>query len=538
MLWHDVASDRDERARIQRRLEQETGTIFREARGRVALVYPSPYRVGMSSLGFQSIYGAIHAEPDRAAHRAFLPDPEAGDRPPLLTYEALAPISDYPVLAFSVAYELEIAGLIRCLELAGLPVRAEERGPKHPLVIAGGPLTFSNPLPLAPFVDAILLGEAEETIGPALERLLTAGSKREALEALVRDIPSAFVPTVHGDAMPGVGRTDDALLPAHSVIRTPNTELREMFLVEPERGCHRGCAYCVMRRSTNGGMRLVSAERVLSLIPEDATRVGLVGAAVTDHPEIVPLVEALVGRGLQVGISSLRADRLSDPLVAALRASGARTLTTAADGASQRLRDAVRLRTHEGVLVQAAELARRHGFERLKLYMIVGLPGEEEDDIEELITFATSLSKIVPLSLGVAPFVAKRNTPLDGAPFAGIRLVERRLERLRKGLRGRVEIRPTSARWAWVEFMLAQGGQEEGLAVQRALASGGRFADYRRAFEAMPESRRRRALVRPGERVGRPAAAPSPSSSQDPADPGQDGEPGGSLLGATPREGL
>ena len=134
-------------------------------------------------------------------------------------------------------------------------------------------------------------------------------------------------------------------LPARSQILTPHTELRSMFLIEPERGCSRGCTYCVMRRTTNGGMRTVPPERVLELVPEQARRVGLVGAAVTDHPRVVELVETLVRGGREVGISSLRADRLTDALVAALRKGGARSLTTAADGASERLRKAIDRKT-------------------------------------------------------------------------------------------------------------------------------------------------------------------------------------------------
>jgi radical SAM superfamily enzyme YgiQ (UPF0313 family) len=140
---------------------------------------------------------------------------------------------------------------------------------------------------------------------------------------------------------------------------------------------------------------------------------------------------------------------------------------------------------------------------RLKLYVMVGLPTEKDEDIDELIELGKELSSIIPLSLGIAPFVAKRNTPLDGAPFAGISEVETRLRRLRRGVRGRVDVRATSARWAWVEYVLAQGGRSEGRAVLEAVRAGGRFADWKRAFDALPKRRPRRLLVRPGDRLGR-----------------------------------
>jgi radical SAM superfamily enzyme YgiQ (UPF0313 family) len=140
--------------------------------------------------------------------------------------------------------------------------------------------------------------------------------------------------------------------------------------------------------------------------------------------------------------------------------------------------------TREQHLLRSAELARAHKQATLKIYMMVGIPGETDEDIDELARFTTELSRISRVALGVAPFVAKRNTPLDGEPFAGIGVVERRLARLRRGLRGRAEVRPTSARWAWVEYMLAQGESRAGRAVLDAHRAGGSFAAYKKAFAA------------------------------------------------------
>jgi radical SAM superfamily enzyme YgiQ (UPF0313 family) len=491
---------RDVSALIEQRLSDELGTIRREATRRAALVYPSPYHVGMSSLGFQTIYRVINEVAGWSAERAFLPDDVAAwraSRLPLVTYETRARVGELPVIAFSIAYELELTGLIDCLELAGVPVLAAERDARHPLVVAGGPLTFSNPLPAGPFVDVMVLGEAEEIVPRLLEAIAAEPNDdagRSRLLATLSREPGIWVPSLHGEELPHIARVDDAMLPARTQILTPHTELRSMFLVEPERGCSRGCTYCVMRRSTNGGMRLVQPEVVLGAIPESARRVGLVGAAVTDHPKIRTIVRAIVDGGREVGISSLRADRLDDELVGLLARGGYRTLTTASDGASERLRVAIERKTKEKHLVRAAELARAHGLRQLKLYEMVGLPMETDEDIDELTRFARELSAIVPVSLGVAPFVAKRNTPLDGAPYAGIPLVEARLERLRRGLRGKVDVRPTSARWAWVEYVLAQGGMEAGRRALVAHRAGGRFADWKRAFADFETGARRRQL--------------------------------------------
>ncbi len=472
---------------LRRLLADEKGTLFKQAQLHVAMCYPSPYHVGMSSLGFQAIYREVHAHPEATAERVFLPDDVDAWRAARLmpaSIETLRPLNQFQVLAFSVAYELELTGIFELLESAGFPALREARTEEMPLVVAGGPLTFSNADPLEPFVDVLLQGEAEDLVAPLLDAVLAGGGKAAVLTRLAH-IPGFRVPGLSLDSSRGfVRKATDMRLPARSQIVTPHTELRSMFLIEPERGCSRGCHYCVMRRTTNGGMRTVPPERVLGLIPAWVKRVGLVGAAVTDHPRIVELLETLARDGKEVGISSLRADRLTPRLVQALRACGAQVLTVASDGPSQRLRDMVDRKHSEAQIVNAAVLAKAAGIKRLKIYNVIGLPTETEADIDELVRFTLELSHILPVALGVAPFVAKRNTPLDGAPFAGIDVVDKRLERLRRGLKGRAELRPTSARWAWVEYVMAQCGPEVGLAAYDAWKAGNAFAAWKKAFAA------------------------------------------------------
>ncbi len=483
------------RETIRHRLADETGRISKQAPFTVALCYPSPYRVGMSSLGYQRIYRSLMEAPGLACERAFLDDEceaDAALRPKHpITYESLRPIDDLPVLAFSVAYELEISGMIRMLQAANVPPRRRDRTPEHPLVVAGGPLTFSNPMTLAGLADAIVVGEAEARVVDVI-RAAEQGATREAQLDLLAKLPHVFVPTHHG-VLPPVGAEDDAVLPAHSAICTPHAELSGMFLLEVERGCSRGCTYCVMRRSTNGGMRIVPQEVVLETVPPGARRVGLVGAAVSDHPKIVSIVSALADRGCEVGLSSLRPDRLAttEGFVAALARAGYRTLTTAMDGTSERVRETLERRARPKHLLRCAELAKAHGMDRLKLYLMIGTPGETDADVDECVAFTTELSRILPVALGIAPFCAKRNTPLDGEPFAGISVVDARLDRLRRGLKGRADVRATSARWAWVEYVLAQGGEEQGLSVIDAIDAGGSFRAYERAFAGAKVGARR-----------------------------------------------
>ena len=476
-------SQREEHERL---LADERGTIFKDAKHRIALCYPSAYRAAMSSLGYQSIYRQVNECEDFAADRAMLPDNAAdmlarGEQ--LHTLEANQPIARYPMLAFSVAYELEIAGAVDCLRLANLDPLRENRSPDAPLIVAGGPLTFSNPVPLAPFFDIIIVGEGEELFLELCQVSATLDFDKHKICKHFAGKPGFYLPEFDGDISPPIAQASMCILPARSQIITPNTELRSMYLTEVARGCSRGCTYCVMRRTTNGGMRAVDPEQVLAGVPDYATRVGLVGAAVTDHPKITEIVRPLVERGLEIGISSLRADKLDDDFVALLARGGYRTLTVALDAPSQRMREGIERVTREEHIIRCAEMVRRHKLHTLKLYMIIGLPGETDEDVDELIDFSMRLHKVHgKIALGVAPFVAKRHTPLDGEPFAGIALVERRLKRLRKGLKGQVIVRPTSARWAWVEYMLAQGTSSAGLALYDAHLAGGRFADYKRAF--------------------------------------------------------
>ncbi len=477
--------------RIKARLAEERGTLCKEAPLRLALCYPSPYHVGMSSLGYQSIYRAIHRHPLATAERAFLPDPEGGGgeesaRVSLLTYETQSPVGEFPVLAFSVACEVELTGLLEMLRLAGIPLLREARTERHPLVIAGGPLTFANARPLEPFVDLLVKGEACDAIDELLQVLAErGGGPRGELFLPLVGRPGFWVPgqgTLDSGAV-ACARASDMRLPAASQIVTPNTELRSMFLIEAARGCSRSCAYCVMRRSSErGGLRLVPMQSILAAIPEDARKVGLVGAAVTDHPELGALLRALVDSGREVGISSLRADRLDEELVGLLAKAGYRTLTTAIDGLSERVRASVERRTSEESLFEAARLARAQGMKRLKLYAMVGLPGERDEEVEELAALSRELSKLLPLSLAVSPFVPKQGTPLADAPFAPLEVLDGRLMRLKRALKGRAELRSTSSRWAWIEYRLSQGDARAGLAAMRAWERGGAYSAWVSAF--------------------------------------------------------
>jgi radical SAM superfamily enzyme YgiQ (UPF0313 family) len=254
-----------------------------------------------------------------------------------------------------------------------------------------------------------------------------------------------------------------------------------MFLVEVSRGCPRACAFCVTARGT-APFRFAPAERVLAEVPDLAKRVGLVGAAVSDTPDLAGLVRGLAQSGRTVGISSLRADRLGHGLVEALASAGMKALTVAADASSERLRSLLGKEISGEQLLAAARLARAEKMRAIKVYAMVGLPSERDSDVDELARLCVEMSRVLPLRVAANAFVPKRHTPLESEPFGGVETAARRIERLRSGLRGRALLRAASTRWAEVEWRLSHAGPEGWDAAVSAARAGGTIRDWRRAL--------------------------------------------------------
>ncbi|MEJ2247912.1 MAG: radical SAM protein, partial [Acidobacteriota bacterium] len=235
---------------VRRRVNDEVGVLQKPSSLKIALCCTSPYKIGMSSLGFQTIYREINLHAEVSAERAFLPD-NAEEyrkrRAPVFTYEGETPLGNFPVVAFSIAYELELPGLLEILDLSRIPLLRENRTDKHPLIVAGGPLTYSNPLILSPFVDLVILGEGEDLVHTFLET--ATGTNREELLSRFSRLPGCFVPGL-SSVKPEIAGVDASRLPAYSQILTKRAVWASMFLIEPERGCSHDCAYCIMRRST------------------------------------------------------------------------------------------------------------------------------------------------------------------------------------------------------------------------------------------------------------------------------------------------
>jgi radical SAM superfamily enzyme YgiQ (UPF0313 family) len=466
---HSITWDEIQKAR--KRLSQETGVIIKDWGGKLpfAFVYPDTYFIGMSNLGLQAIYGLLNNRQDSICERVFW-DKENQERGTVpLSVESQRPLTDFAVLAFSLNYEINYFNIAPLLKASGIPQYSADRDENYPLVIAGGPCITANPMPVVPFFDCVCIGEAEMLL-PAMLPIIheNISSRRDDLLKALSKLPGIYVPRFPPEnpvVRQWIKNLDEFAV--HSIVLTGDTELSDLYLIEVQRGCAHGCRFCLVC-NTFSPMRFHSLDKILEQAGEGLRyrkRIGLVGPAVTDHPEIEDLLAGLLKMGAQISVSSLRLSSLTPGILEMMVRGGLRSVALAPEAGSEHLRKVIKKGIDEEQILKAISIAAQKGMQQLKLYFMIGLPQETEEDIQAIADLTLAGKEIIDkqrdktrLTLNISPFVPKAGTPFQWFPMAPLETINRRLDYLKNQLAHKgIQIKHESPSWSEVQAVLSRG---------------------------------------------------------------------------------
>ena len=489
--------------------EDSRVTVNPHAGQKVAIVYPNTYFVGMSNLGLHIIYEEINLRNDSVCERIFLPEKkelEAYDKTktPLMSVETQRPMHQFDVVAFDVTFEMDYFHIPLMLRHGRVPIMGKDRTEFDPIVIAGGPCATFNPEPFADFIDAFIIGEGEGIVSRVLD--IIRDGKMEGLDrhAILRQlanisgvyVPSLYVPIYSDDgefkgyhiaegAPKTIKRHFEILTSGgETVVATNYTEFGAMYIIEVARGCGRHCRFCMA-----GYCFRVPRVRPLEILKEGVDRaeklgkkVGLMGAAISDYPEVDELVTYIRSKDMRYSCASLRADSLTQAVVDGLADSGQKTITIAPETGSERLRRVINKGISEEHLQNAATLSAKSGIQHMRLYIMIGLPTETDEDIEAIVGLAERTQAHMAevgckgrLTLSINPFIPKPFTPFQWMAMDNQKTVEKKLQYIKKALQKnrRIEVLVESPKEAYIQGVLARGDRRLGAVLAACAADRG-----------------------------------------------------------------
>lgn len=476
---------------------------------KVAIVYPNTYFVGMSNLGLHIIYEEINLRNDSVCERIFLPEKkelEAYDKTktPLMSVETQRPMHQFDVVAFDVTFEMDYFHIPLMLRHGRVPIMGKDRTEFDPIVIAGGPCATFNPEPFADFIDAFIIGEGEGIVSRVLDIIRDGkmeGLDRHAILRQLADISGVYVPSLYVpiysedgefkgyDIAEGVPKTikrhfEMLTSGGETVVATNYTEFGAMYIIEVARGCGRHCRFCMA-----GYCFRVPRVRPLDILKEGVERaeklgkkVGLMGAAISDYPEVDELVNYIRSKDMRYSCASLRADSLTQAVVDGLADSGQKTITIAPETGSERLRRVINKGISEEHLQNAATLSAKSGIQHMRLYIMIGLPTETDEDIEAIVGLAERTQAHMEkvgckgrLTLSINPFIPKPFTPFQWMAMDNQKVVEKKLQYIKKALQKnrRIEVLVESPKEAYIQGVLARGDRRLGAVIAACAADRG-----------------------------------------------------------------
>lgn len=470
----------------------EQGAIIKKGKNliKAALVYPNTYKAGMSSLGFQTIYRLANQIDTVACERVFLGDPNRKRRRPV-SFETGLSLDQFDIILFSISFENDFIHLVQLLEEAGIPLRSPDRNHLHPLVVAGGVACFLNPEPIAPFMDCFLLGEAECLLASFFKAFSKKIDRSSFLQTLEQKIPGAYVPGLHLEKNSFQIKVQylenlDAITTATCVL-TPDSAFQDTFLVETLKGCPHGCRFC------SAGFiyrppRIYPARNIYAAMDTafgKTNKIGLVSSAVADHPDIIDICDYGLKHDFKLSFSSLRADKLTDELIGALSASGVKTATIAPEAGSERMRKIINKKINEQDILLAVQKLVRSNIINLKLYFMIGLPFEQEQDVHEIVELTKKIKqvflnasikkkKIGTITISLNPFIPKPGTPFQWAAMENQAALKQKVFIIKQDLKkvANVAINVESLRKAKIHALLSRGDQKTADIIESALKEG------------------------------------------------------------------